>query len=119
MSDIELNLDRHFVIDLTTIGRSTGRLHRIEIWFAEHNRSLYLLSGGGCRSDWVRNLVVDPMVIVRAGGLGHRALGRVVDDPIEKRLARDTVFAKYASRYGGDLAGWPESAFPIAIDLAS
>ena len=119
MSSNEPDLDHHDVVDLTTVGRLTGRPHRIEIWFAQHNRKLYLLSGGRDRSDWVRSLVVDSMVIVRAGGLDHRGLGRVVVDPIEERLARDTVFAKYASRYGGELTEWRESALPIAIDLVS
>ncbi|MEA2058926.1 MAG: nitroreductase/quinone reductase family protein [Actinomycetota bacterium] len=117
MSSTEPDLDLHSVIDLTTVGRLTGRLHRIEIWFAQHNGSLYLLSGGRDRSDWVRNLVADPIVTVRAGGTDHNGRGRIIDDPTEERLARDTVFAKYASRYGGDLTDWRESALPIAIDL--
>jgi alpha-L-arabinofuranosidase len=28
---------------LTTIGRRTGRPHRIEIWFSAHDNKLYLL----------------------------------------------------------------------------
>jgi hypothetical protein len=41
---------------LTTVGRRTGRFHRIEIWFAVQDGRMYLLSGGRERSDWVRNL---------------------------------------------------------------
>jgi hypothetical protein len=33
-------------VHLTTVGRRTGRPHRIEIWFAEHDERLYMLSGG-------------------------------------------------------------------------
>lgn len=117
MTNTEPDLDHHSVIDLTTVGRLTGRPHRIEIWFTQHNASLYLLSGGRDRSDWVRNLIADPIVTVRADGMEHRGLGRIIDDPAEERIARDTVFAKYAPGYGGDLTGWRESALPIAIDL--
>jgi deazaflavin-dependent oxidoreductase (nitroreductase family) len=49
---------------LTTVGRRTGRPHRIEIWFAVHSGRLYLLSGGRDRSDWVRNLQAYPQVTV-------------------------------------------------------
>ena len=45
---------------LTTTGRVSGRPHTIEIWFALQGRTLYLLSVGGDRSDWVRNLRRDP-----------------------------------------------------------
>src|ERR671931_2193382 len=38
---------------VTTTGRSSGRPHTIEIWFALHGDRAYLLSGGGDRSDWV------------------------------------------------------------------
>ena len=52
---------------LTTTGRVTGRPHEIEIWFAlvPERRALYMLSGGGDRSDWVKNLRRNPKVTVR------------------------------------------------------
>jgi hypothetical protein len=42
---------------LTTKGRVSGRPHEIEIWFGVHGNTLYLLSGGGEESDWVKNLL--------------------------------------------------------------
>src|SRR5947209_6898671 len=39
---------------LTTTGRVTGRPHRIEIWFGIDQDTLYMLSGGGERSDWLK-----------------------------------------------------------------
>lgn len=104
---------------LTTRGRVSGRPHRIEIWFAARDDVVYLLSGGGDRSDWVRNLVTDPAVIVEVGGLQvegtARILGRGSD---EDRRARDSVFDKYQPAYGGDLTSWRESSLAVAIDLS-
>ena len=37
------DLDRPDVCHLTTIGRVSGKPHRIEIWFAHHEGTLYLL----------------------------------------------------------------------------
>jgi deazaflavin-dependent oxidoreductase (nitroreductase family) len=111
------DLDRHSVIDLTTVGRVTGRPHTIEIWFAQHGSSLYLLSGGGTRSDWVRNLTRTPGVRIRVGADEYAGMARLVSDPHEDRLARDAVHDKYAARYSGDLISWRDSALPIAIDL--
>ena len=106
---------------LTTTGRVSGRTHTIEIWFARHDRTLYLLSGGGTRSDWVRNLQRDPAVTVRLGRRDAAALpgrARVVEAATdEDELARRLVAGKYQPSYGGDLSGWRRSALPVAVDL--
>ncbi len=107
---------------LTTTGRVSGRAHTIEIWFARHGRTLYLLSGGGDRSDWVRNLLVRPEVTVRLGRRDAARLAgraRVVEAGSEEdELARRLVAGKYQPGYGGDLSGWRRSALPVAVDLA-
>jgi len=104
---------------LTTIGRVTGRPHRIEIWFAIDGDALYMLSGGGDCSDWVRNLSRDPEVTVEVGGDRFAGRARVVTDAAEDERARTLVHDKYAGTYGGDLGGWRRSALPIAVDLQS
>jgi deazaflavin-dependent oxidoreductase (nitroreductase family) len=102
---------------LTTRGRSTGRPHEIEIWYAADGATLYLLSGGGDRSDWVRNLRADPAVTVRVGDMTHPATARVIEDAAEDRRARTLVFEKYQPRYAGDLERWREASLPVAVDL--
>jgi deazaflavin-dependent oxidoreductase (nitroreductase family) len=114
---VTAELERHMVIDLTTVGRVTGRPHTIEIWFAHKNSTIYLLSGGGTRSDWVRNLIRTPAVGVRLGADEYAGRARIVTDPHEGRLARDAVHDRYAARYFGDLTHWREIALPVAVDL--
>jgi deazaflavin-dependent oxidoreductase (nitroreductase family) len=101
---------------LTTTGRVTGRAHTIEIWFGLDGATIYLLSGGGDRSDWVRNLASDPEVTVRVGGDLRPGRARVVTDPDEDRLARSLLLAKYQPGYGGDLTSWSISSLPVAVD---
>lgn len=102
---------------VTTTGRVTGVPHEIEIWFALDGATVYLLSGGGDRSDWVRNLLADPAVDVRLGGERLRGIARVVEDTDEDQRARALVADRYQPGYGGDLTGWRQRALPIAIDL--
>ena len=106
---------------LTTTGRVSGRPHTIEIWFALQDDTLYLLSGGGDRSDWVRNLISRPEVTVRVGRRDapeRPGRARVVDPATpEDELARRLVAGKYQPGYGGDLSGWRRSALPVAVDL--
>lgn len=114
---VTTDLDRQAVIHLTTVGRVTGQSHTIEIWFAHVDSTLYMLSGGGDRSDWVRNMTCIPAVWIRVGGREYKGAGRIVTDPQEDRLARNAVHDKYAAHYGGDLIGWRETALPIAVDI--
>lgn len=52
---------------LTTIGRKTGKSHEIEIWFCIYNNSIYLMSGSGKNSDWIKNLLKDSNATIRIG----------------------------------------------------
>jgi deazaflavin-dependent oxidoreductase (nitroreductase family) len=114
-----MDLDRHSVVDLTTVGRVSGRSHTIEIWFAQRESTIYMLSGGGDRCDWVRNLLTTPSVTVRVGSNHFSGSARLVTDSQEERVARGAVHDRYAARYGGDLNGSRENALPIAVDLVS
>jgi deazaflavin-dependent oxidoreductase (nitroreductase family) len=111
---------------VTTSGRRTGRPHTIEIWYGQHEGTVYVLSGGGDRSDWVRNLQVSPRVRVRLGGPrdlrpdvhgGTDATARMVIDPAEESLARRLLAAKYQGwREGRPLSEWATTSLVVALD---
>jgi deazaflavin-dependent oxidoreductase (nitroreductase family) len=103
---------------VTTTGRRTGNPHEIEIWFGLNERTLYMLSGGSKRSDWVRNIMQTPEVGVRIGGRTFRGAGRIVSDAAEDKVARRLLLQKYSPTYEGDLTDWGRTALPIAVDLA-
>jgi deazaflavin-dependent oxidoreductase (nitroreductase family) len=102
---------------VTTTGRTTGRPHRIEIWFAAHPErdTIYLLCGAGIQADWVRNLVASPRCSVEIGERTYVGDGRVIERTEEDDTARTLVHDKYAQ--GDDLTSWRATALPIAIDV--
>ena len=102
---------------LTTRGRVSGRPHEIEIWFALEGRTLYLLSGGGDRSDWVRNLRAESAVTVRLRDTSYNATARVVEGGDESERGRGLVFEKYQPRYSGSLERWRRESLLVAIDV--
>ena len=102
---------------LTTTGRVTGRSHTIEIWFALHNTTLYLLSGGRDKSDWVKNIMHNPQVQVRLHETTLQGQARVISDQHEDMLARRLLFEKYTPRDSDNLTSWSQSALPVAIDI--
>jgi len=103
---------------LTTTGRVTGRPHEIEIWFSlePETRTLYMLSGGGDRSDWVKNLRRYPDVEVRIAGERYSGRAREARDAEEDELARRLLVEKYESS-PGRLENWRRSALPVVVDL--
>jgi deazaflavin-dependent oxidoreductase (nitroreductase family) len=101
---------------LTTVGRTSGRPHRIEIWFALHDGTVYLLSGGRERSDWVKNVMASPDVVLEIGDHARRTRARPVDLGTEEdAAARRLLLEKYAGP-GRDLAEWGRMSLPITID---
>lgn len=107
---------------LTTTGRTTGRLHEIEIWFAadpSRLNVLYLLSGGRDRSDWVRNIRIHPNVRMRLNGTTYAGVGHWIDEASDEDARARLIVAK---KYGevsahGELSGWAQTSLPVAIQL--
>jgi hypothetical protein len=69
----------------------TGRPHRIEIWFAIDGETLYMLSGGGDRSDWVKNLRHTSAGTVEIGGVPLRGPSAVLANGAADERARTLV----------------------------
>jgi len=102
---------------LTTRGRRTDIPRTIEIWFGLSGDTLYLLSGGRERSNWVRNLQRDPSVTVRISTVTYAGRARLVEpDTGEDALARRLLLVKY-SPGESDLSEWGKTALPVAVDL--
>jgi len=105
---------------LTTTGRVSGHPHEIEIWFGINDNILYLLSGGGDKSDWVKNLLKNPSVTVRIAKHTFTGIARLVTDEQEDIKARTMLAEKYQEwEEGRTLSQWARTALPVAIDLDS
>ena len=103
---------------LTTTGRVTGRPHEIEIWFGLNESTLYLLSGGRDRSDWVKNLRKNPNVSVRVAKHTFEGIARLVNDEKEETMARYLLAEKYQEwESGRTLSEWARTALVVAIDV--
>lgn len=100
---------------LTTIGRRTGRPHRIEIWFAAEDERVYLLSGG---RDWVRNLQANALVTIELGDETHASTARVLQaGTIEDQRARELLVGKYGE--GDSLDEWGRTALAVVIEFSA
>jgi deazaflavin-dependent oxidoreductase (nitroreductase family) len=99
------------VLYLTTIGRRTGLLHEIEIWFVVWCERLYLFAETREAAGWVKNIRGNPKVMVRVGEWRADATARVLDRDTDRQLWNQ-VAAVATRKYGwGD--GLPVEITPL------
>jgi deazaflavin-dependent oxidoreductase (nitroreductase family) len=116
---LEARLAAMSVCYLETVGRRSGRPRVVEMWFAADPDSdrIFMLSGGGDRAHWVRNLRRQPAVRVNIGGGWHAGRAAEVIGA-DDSLARELLAAKYQGwQPGAPLSGWARTALAVAVDL--
>ena len=94
-------LDHSQVIDLTTTGRRTGQLRRIEIFLHNHDGLLFItgMPRADRTRDWIHNIGADPRLVVhlkQSVVADLPATARVITDPDERRPLIETA----AKRWG-------------------
>jgi deazaflavin-dependent oxidoreductase (nitroreductase family) len=103
---------------LTTTGRVTGKPHEIEIWFGVHESTVYLMSGGGEKSDWVKNLRKNPSVTMKIAKQEFQMTARLETNEAKQSVARHLLADKYHEREAdGALSEWAQTALVVAFDL--
>ena len=116
--DILSQLAREEYCYLTTKGRKTGKPHEIEIWFGVIENTIYLLSGGGDESDWVKNLRATPEAAIRIGKYMFPVTARFVKDSMEESTIRPLMATKYNEWQEGQvLSEWASNALVVGLDV--
>ena len=83
-------------VQLTTIGRKTGKPRRVTIWIGTDGNELYIRSGEGMRRHWPQNLLAKGEGLVRLGKADVKVKPRLVTDPAAARA----VSGLYEKKYG-------------------
>jgi deazaflavin-dependent oxidoreductase (nitroreductase family) len=84
---------------LTTFGWKTGKQHRIEIWFAEHNERYYIISERLDSAHWVQNIKRNPAVSFSINDNIFKGKARIVDQEKESALGAE-VSKLMDTKYG-------------------
>jgi len=80
--------------------------------------TLYLLSGGMDKSDWVKNLIRKSEVLVRLGRHTFPGKARIIRGGPEEEKARTLLAGKYQEREAdGSLSEWARTALVVGIDF--
>ncbi|WP_165423385.1 nitroreductase/quinone reductase family protein [Ktedonosporobacter rubrisoli] len=103
------------VFYLTTIGRVSGRPHKVELWFALNGQTLYILHEGVV-GDWIKNVERQPDVLVTIKDTQFTGKARLVKDRKEDELARQLLAGKY-QKSADHLVEWVHAPLCFAVDL--
>ena len=103
-------LERDRTIDITTIGKRSGKARRIEIWFHNIDGAIYITGTPGKR-DWYANLVAHPAFTFHLKGtvtadLAARA--EPVTAPADRRAILTTILDRLG--HAKDLQSWLEAS---------
>jgi deazaflavin-dependent oxidoreductase (nitroreductase family) len=99
-------LEHDRTIDITTIGRKSGKPRRIEIWFYRADGRIFL-SGGPGRRSWYANLLANPEFtfhLKRSLRADLPARANPITDPDERRNLFTTILKDM--RMSRDLEAW-------------
>jgi deazaflavin-dependent oxidoreductase (nitroreductase family) len=66
-------------IDITTIGRTSGKPRRVEIWWFRVD-GRFIVSGTPGRRDWLANVIANPSLVVHVNGFDLSAKAAVITD---------------------------------------
>ena len=117
---IQKALETERVIDITTIGRKTGKSRRIEIWFHTVDGSIYITGTPGKRG-WYANLVSNPdftFHLKESISVDIRATARPITDVNERRTVLKKIVSSVDSRRKLDewVAGSPLVEVTLHLD---
>jgi len=118
-SEIERALKTDGLIDITTVGRKTGKPHKIEIAFHNFDGVLYI-SGRPGRRDWYANLVANPRFTIHLKQSAQADLpARAI--PITDEAARRRVLTRVVAKWGrqGQIEVFVQSSPLVEVQLES
>jgi deazaflavin-dependent oxidoreductase (nitroreductase family) len=109
-----LRTDR--VIDITTIGRTSGQPRRIEMWFHNLDGAIYITGTPGAR-DWYANLLAHPAFTFHLKGSHTADLpahAAPITNPTERRAVLSRVLANI-NRPASELDTWVAESPLVAV----
>ena|SRR5579884_1119106 len=104
-------LSRHREINISVIGRKSGRTISIPVWFVLENNTLYLLPVEGSDTQWYKNVLNNPAIRIEAHGNAAELHAVPVRDA--KRVS--SIVEKFRAKYGAGNVKKYYSKFDVAV----
>jgi deazaflavin-dependent oxidoreductase (nitroreductase family) len=111
-TDFSAGLQNANTIDITVIGRSSGRSHSLAIWFALDGNTLYLIPVKGSDTEWYKNVRKTPTIRLEARGKTLTANARVITDQTQL----DQILEQFRDKYGRNVKSYYPK-YDVAVEV--
>jgi hypothetical protein len=98
-------------VELTVVGRSSGRPSSRPVWFVHDGGTLYLLPVTGSDSEWYKNVLKTPTITLTVDSVKWEGKAIPITDPVKVR----DVVEKFRTKYGADEVAKYYSKFDVAV----
>lgn len=92
-------------VEITTIGRKSGKPHTRPIWFVYDQGHFYIQSGKGGKTDWYLNLQKNPQMTLKIDTLTLKGTAKFITDPKETERIHGLFRSKYLTARMAGLVG--------------
>jgi len=92
--DLEKVADQS-TVELTTLGRKSGKPHTKPVWFVYDQGHFYLQSGKDGKTDWYQNLKKNSQVTLKIGTVTANGKAKFINDAKETERIHELFSKKY------------------------
>ena len=101
-------------LQITVIGRWTGKKFSTPVWFVSERDKLYLLPVKGSASNWYKNILKEPTMELKASGKKATARAK----PITDKKDVIEIVEKFRLKHGPGQVKKYYSKFDTAVELS-
>jgi hypothetical protein len=99
-------------LEIAVTGRTSGRKISFPVWFVHEGETLYLLPVKGSDSEWYKNILTAPTMMISAGGTESTVNVKPITEPHKVRQ----VVEKFREKYGAADVQRYYSKFDVAVE---
>ncbi|GBC71281.1 hypothetical protein HRbin02_01061 [Candidatus Calditenuaceae archaeon HR02] len=100
-------------LNITTVGRRSGKRISLPVWFVNEDRKVYLLPVKGSDTNWYRNVLANPSMELAAGDKRLTVVAR----PLSDKKSVEKVVELFKRKYGESSIKRYYSKLDVCIEI--
>jgi deazaflavin-dependent oxidoreductase (nitroreductase family) len=113
IDDLQDRLSRYRRINLSVVGRKSGKTISNPVWFVAEGDTMYLLPVRGSDTQWYQNVLKNPSIRIDVRGATAELRARTITESSEVK----SVIKKFREKYGVGNVKQYYSKFDVAVDI--
>lgn len=110
--DVQKALDSSEELQITVVGRTTGRPHSTPVWFVREGKTIFLMPTKGAKNQWYKNVLKSKKMNIASGKVSLDLAAKPISE--SKKVA--SVVEKFRKKHGADVKKY-YVGFDAAVEL--